>query len=152
MLCHSTGQNFKEKKWYWPLLVNAINLGMVFCWRVYQLSNKNITQKDYICTIVHIQTKRSTTTFRADARPGPSYTLPAEVRTDNSDHLPMFVDALFVRKTVEYVARNVTNHCISILASKYSMKNRNSDQCMYISFREPLMSDVSIYFTIFSEF
>ena len=64
----------------------------------------------------------------------------------------MFVDALFVRKTVEYVARNVTSHCISTLASKYSMKNRNSDQCMYISFRELLMSDVSIYFTICSEF
>ena len=64
----------------------------------------------------------------------------------------MFVDALFVRKTVEYVAGNVTSHCISTLASKYSMKNRNSDQCMYISCRELLMSDVSIYFRIFSEF
>ena len=78
-----------KKKWYWLLLVNATNLGMVFCWRVYQLSNKNITQKDYIRTIVHILTKRSTTTFRADAKPGPSYTLPAEVRTDNSDHSPI---------------------------------------------------------------
>ena len=64
----------------------------------------------------------------------------------------MFVDALFVRKTVEYVAGNVTSHCIPTLASKYSMKNRNSDQCMYISCRELLMSDVSIYFRIFSEF
>ena len=25
----------RGKKWYWPLLVNAINLGMVFCWHVY---------------------------------------------------------------------------------------------------------------------
>ena len=60
---------------------------MVFCWRVYQLWNKHITQKDYICTIVHILTKGSTKTFRADARPGPSYTLPAEGCTDNSGHL-----------------------------------------------------------------
>ena len=63
----------------------------------------------------------------------------------------MFADVLFVRKTVEHITRNVTSHCISTLGSKYSMKNRNSDQCMYISFRE-LMSDISIYFTIFSEF
>ena len=64
----------------------------------------------------------------------------------------MFADVLFVRKTVEYITRNITSHCISTLGSKYSMKNRNSDQCMYISFRELLMSDISIYFTIFSEF
>ena len=63
-------------------------LAWFFCWRVYQLSNKNVTQKDYIRAIVHILTKRSTTTtFRGDGRPGQSYTLPAEVRTDNSDHL-----------------------------------------------------------------
>ena len=78
---------FRGKKWYWPLLVNTINLGMIFCWHAYQLSNKNITQKDYICIIVHTLAKRSTTMFRADARPGPLYTLLAEVRTDNSDHL-----------------------------------------------------------------
>ena len=90
---------FRGKKWYWPLLVNAVNLGMVFCWRLYQISNKNITQKDYIHTIVHILTKRSTTTFRADARPSPSYTLPAEVRKDNPDHLPIQGD---VRKCIVF--------------------------------------------------
>ena len=64
----------------------------------------------------------------------------------------MFVDTLLVRKSVEYVSRNVTSHRISTLASKYSMKNRNSDQYMYLSFRYLLMSDVPIYFTIFPEF
>ena len=97
---------------------------------VFTNSAKNITRKNYIRTIVHILTKRSTTTFRAVVRPGPSYTLPAKVRSGNSDHLPIqrgVRKALFVRKTVEYVARNVTSHCISTLVSKYLMKNRNSD-------------------------
>ena len=104
---------------------------------------------------MHILTKRSTKTFRADVRPGPSYALPAEVRTDNSGHLPIQWDArryIACKKSVEYVSRNVTSHCISTLASKYSMKNRNLDQYMYLSFRYLLMSDVPIYFTIFPEF
>ena len=56
---------------------------------VFTNSAKNITRKNYIRTIVHILTERSTTTFRAVVRPGPSYTLPAKVRSGNSDHLPI---------------------------------------------------------------
>ena len=38
----------KGKKWYWPLLINAINTMTVFSWRVYQLStNAETKQKDF---------------------------------------------------------------------------------------------------------
>ena len=63
-------------------------LGWLFVGMLTNSATK-ISHKDYTHTIVPILTKRSTTTSRANARPGPSYTLSAEVYTDNSDHLPI---------------------------------------------------------------
>ena len=29
------GPNFNDKKWYWSLIINALNLGFVSCWRLH---------------------------------------------------------------------------------------------------------------------
>ena len=32
--------NFTGKKWYWSLIINTLNLGFVYCWRLHQLCTK----------------------------------------------------------------------------------------------------------------
>ena len=32
--------NFNDKKWYRSLIINALNLGFVYCWRLHQLCTK----------------------------------------------------------------------------------------------------------------
>ena len=74
------------KKWYWNLLVNALNLGMVYCWRLFELcSGKKVPQKNYRRVIVQILLQRGSCEV---GRPGPSYSVPDEVRLDNIDHYP----------------------------------------------------------------
>ena len=77
------------KKWYWTLLVNAINIAVVFSWRVYQLAtDKESKQKDFRRTLVTVMLKQSQPRPRADSRPGPSLSVPEAVRTDNRNHYP----------------------------------------------------------------
>ena len=63
--------SIKGKKWYWPLVVNGINLAMVYAWRLYQLvSNSKVDQKEFRRKIVHIMIKSASTTS-AKGRAGP---------------------------------------------------------------------------------
>ena len=54
------------KKWYWPLLINAINIMSVFSWRVYQLStNAETKQKDFRRSLVaNVETVKDKTKSR----------------------------------------------------------------------------------------
>ena len=73
----------------WALLVNAINIAVVFSWRVYQLATDNESkQKDYRRTLATIMLKQSQPRLSADSRPGPSVSVPEAVRTDNRNHYP----------------------------------------------------------------
>ena len=43
------------RKWYWPLLVNALNIGLVYCWKLRNfLNEKQVTQKEFRRTIAFI--------------------------------------------------------------------------------------------------
>lgn len=79
----------KGKKWYWPLLVNVINIAVVYSWRVYQLcTNAQMTQKEFRRSLVAVMLKQSQPRPRAESLPGPSSPVPIEVRTDNRKHYP----------------------------------------------------------------
>lgn len=77
------------KKWYWTLVVNAINIAVVFSWRVYQLgTNTESKQKDFRRSLVTAMLHQSQPKPRTDSRPGPSFSVLADVRTDNRNHYP----------------------------------------------------------------
>lgn len=79
----------KGKKWYWPLLVNAVNIAVVYSWRVYQLcTNDQMKQKEFRQSLVAVMLKQSQPSPRAESLPGPSYSVPVEVQTDNRNHYP----------------------------------------------------------------
>ena len=43
------------KKWYWPLLVNALNIGFLYCWRIFRIiADDAIEQKTFRRHIVSI--------------------------------------------------------------------------------------------------
>lgn len=79
----------RGKKWYWTLLSNAINVAVVFSWRLYQLStNIESNQKEFRRSLVAIMIKQSKPRPRADSRPGPSFSVSTDARTDNQNHYP----------------------------------------------------------------
>lgn len=79
----------RGKKWYWPLLINAINIAVVYCWRIYQITtNCESRQKDFRRSLVAVMLKKSKPRKSVDSRPGPSFSVPAEARTDNRNHYP----------------------------------------------------------------
>ena len=65
---------------YWPFIVNEINHGVVvfdvFTYKAIKMCHKR----------KYFLTKGITTMLSADAKPGPSYTIPTEVCKDISDH------------------------------------------------------------------
>ena len=78
------------KKWYWALLINALNIAAVFSWRLFQLtSNSQIPQKDFRRSIVAVLLKMETPRATIDSRPGPSTAVVHEVQYDNKSHYPV---------------------------------------------------------------
>ena len=50
------------KMWYWPLVINSINIAFVYSWRLYRiLSDKTIPQKDFRRHIVRIMIRQPKT-------------------------------------------------------------------------------------------
>ena len=78
------------KKWYWPLVVNALNVAFVYCWRLYHISTGEAKeQKLYRREIVSILRRRSIKTTPAAALSVPQvYRVPNEVRLDGHGHYP----------------------------------------------------------------
>ena len=69
--------NFNGKKWYWNLIINALNLGFVYCWRLYQLCTKpKGGQKSFHQAVVQVALMKAHNKF---PRPGPSFAIPDEV-------------------------------------------------------------------------
>ena len=45
----------RAKKWYRPLKINALNIGFIYCWRLFTIfSSEHVPQKDYRCHVVRI--------------------------------------------------------------------------------------------------
>ena len=56
------------KKWYWPFVVNALNVAFVYCWRLYRISTGEAKeQKLYWRDIVSILLRRLIKTTPAAA-------------------------------------------------------------------------------------
>ena len=78
--------NFNGKKWYWSLIINALNLGFVYCWRLHQLCTKpKSDQKSFRQAVVQVALMKA---HNKVPRPGPSFAIPDEVRFDGKEHYP----------------------------------------------------------------
>ena len=76
------------KKWYWPLVVNALNVVLVYCWRLYRISTGDtINQESYRRQIVSIMLRRLFRKERAETVPQ-AYRVPNEVCLDGYGHYP----------------------------------------------------------------
>ena len=73
------------KKWYWNLLVNMLNIFVVYAWRLYELLHdeklpQKYFQRKFMQVMVESDGKRSIT------RPRPSCQIPDDVCFDSKDH------------------------------------------------------------------
>ena len=76
------------KKWYWPLVINAINIAFVYSWRLYRIvSGETIQEKDFRQHIVEIMIRQSKPrVISADSRPTKAHKVADEVRCDGLSH------------------------------------------------------------------
>ena len=97
--------NFNGKKWYWSLIINPLNLGFVFCWRLHQLCTKpKGDQKSFRRAVLQVALMKA---YNKVSRPGPSFTIPDETRFDGKGHYPA---PRPVRKYV-FCKKNCRNVC-----------------------------------------
>ena len=62
------------KKWYWPLVVNALNIAFVYSWRLHGIvTTELIRQKDYRLKVISVLLKKSTASRAARSRPSITY-------------------------------------------------------------------------------
>ena len=80
----------RGKKLYFPLLVNELNIGIVYAWRLYQIiTNKTVPEKPLIRSIVRILLKAAfNRTYEHRQSAGPSVSVPRDIRLDNIGHHP----------------------------------------------------------------
>lgn len=77
----------KGKKWYWTLLINALNVGLVFSWRIFQLAySSTIPQKEFRLNLAHVMIKYQ---MKSAGRSGRLHTVPKRIRCDNLNHRPI---------------------------------------------------------------
>ena len=69
--------NFNGKKWYWSLIINALNVGFVYCCQLHQLCTKpKGDQKSFRRAVVQVALMKA---YNKVPRPGPSFVIPDEV-------------------------------------------------------------------------
>ena len=111
--------NFNGKKWYWSLVINALNLGFVHCWRLHQLcTNSRGDQKSFRRAILNVLLMKAHNNV---GRPGPSFTIPDEVRLDGQGHYPApgpLRKCVFCKRS----CRNVCEKCKKSLHTKLCFK------------------------------
>ena len=80
-----------RRKWYWPLVINAINIASVYSWRMYRIvSCETIPQKDFRWYIVGIMIRKSKSrVISVDSRPIKPHKVANEVRYDELVHYPI---------------------------------------------------------------
>ena len=76
--------NFNGKKWHWILIINGLNLGLVYFWRLHQLcTNPKGGQKSFRQAVVQVALMNA---HNKVPRPGTSFAIPDEVRFDSKGH------------------------------------------------------------------
>ena len=79
--------NFNGKKWYWSLIINALNLGFVYCWQLHQLCTMpKGDQKSFCQAVVQVALTKAQ---KKVPRSGPSFAIPDEVQFDDKAHYPV---------------------------------------------------------------
>ena len=78
------------KKWYWPLVVNALNIAFVYSWRLFRIvAGESMEQKLYRRQIVSILLRRSVPVTPAIQLHAPTvYKVADEIRLDGHGHYP----------------------------------------------------------------
>ena len=74
---------FRGKKWYWPLIMNAINIAFLYSWRIYRIIfGEVLSQKEFRRRVVSIMITRSASQVADKIRPDGvrHYPSPAPVR------------------------------------------------------------------------
>lgn len=109
----------RGKKWYYPLIIAAINIGLVFTWRLFEISSgSTLSNKDFRRTIVLIMVNKKPKPRPSLAQlPGPKgkKSYPAsEVRSDNVQHYP---EALATPRRCALCKKNCRNQCPKCSAS-----------------------------------
>ena len=81
----------RGKKWYWPLIINALNIAFVYSWRIYQLlSDEKIPQKDHRRQVVSILIRRAhTKSCSIKSKPTRTFKVLDEIRFDGVSHYPV---------------------------------------------------------------
>ena len=80
------------KKWYWPLVINAINIASVYSWWLYRIvSGETIPQKDFRQHIVGMMMIRQSKprVISIDSSPSKAHKVADEVRYDGLGHYPI---------------------------------------------------------------
>ena len=107
--------NFNGKKWYWSLIINPVNLGFVYCWRLHQLCTKpKGDRKSFRRAVVQVALMKA---YKIVPRPGSSFSIPDEKRFEGKGNYPAPGP---VRKYVFYKKnrRNVCKRCDKSLHTK----------------------------------
>ena len=80
----------RGKKWYWPLIINAINIAFVYSWRIYRIiSGEVFSQKDFRRRVVSIMIRRSASQILdVRSRPARAFKVADEIRLDSIGHYP----------------------------------------------------------------
>ena len=80
-----------RKKWYWPLVINAINIEFVYSWWLYCIvSGETILQTDFRWHIVGIMIRQSKPcVVSVDFCPTKAHKVTDEVRYDGLGHYPI---------------------------------------------------------------
>ena len=78
----------RGKKWYWSLVINALNIAFVYSWRVFQIvSGEPMPQKSYRRQIVRILIRRAhPEIINVHSRPSENFRIPDEIRFDGGRH------------------------------------------------------------------
>ena len=80
----------RGKKWYWPLIINTINIAFVYSWRIYRIiSGEVFSQKDFRRRVVSIMIRRSASQILdVRSRPARAFKVADEIRLDGIGHYP----------------------------------------------------------------
>ena len=122
--------SFNGKKWYWSLIINAVNLGFVYCSRLHQLCAKpKGDQKSFRRAVVQVALMKA---HNKVPRPGPSFAIPNEVRFDGKGYYPAPGP---VRKCVlcKKNCRNVCEKCNKSLHTKLCFQHFHEKQIFDLS-------------------
>ena len=81
----------RGKKWYWPLVINALNIAFVFSWQLYRVvAGEPVPQKDLRRHIVSIMIRKSAPRITdVYSRPTRAHKIADEVRHDGVGHYPI---------------------------------------------------------------